>query len=70
MRRSIVIGVVATTWALGLIWVAPASALAPDRQPFSFVGHGVIDCGTFVDAFDDFLQRIRHGVFRRSGLPD
>jgi hypothetical protein len=69
MRRSIVVGVVATTWVLGLMWAAPASALAPERQPFSFVGHGVIDCGTFVDAFDDFFNGFDTVYFDAAGSP-
>jgi hypothetical protein len=71
MRRLIGIGVmvVTATWAVGLICAPPASALAPERQPFSFVGHGVIDCGTFVDAFDDFFNGFDTVYFDAAGSP-
>jgi len=57
-------GVAVTMFIIG---AAPADALAPHRESFSFVGHGVVDCGTFVDAFDDFFSATDTVYFDRSG---
>ena len=71
MRRSVGIGVsvVTAAWVVLGMWTPSASALAPDRQPISFVGHGVIDCGTFVDAFDDFFNGFETIYFDQAGNP-
>ena len=56
--RIVRLGLIVATvpWVLGGLWVGSAAALAPERQPFSFVGHGVVDCGTFEDDFTDFFN--------------
>ena len=71
MRRSVGVGVsvVTAAWVVLGMWTPSASALAPDRQPISFVGHGVIDCGTFVDAFDDFFNGFETIYFDQAGDP-
>jgi len=54
--------------ALGL--TAPAvQAHAPARQLFSFVGHGVVDCGTFEDRFTDYFSGTETLFFDSAGNP-
>ena len=54
---------------LVLTFSAPiaAGAQAPQRQPFSLVGHGVIYCGTFEDDFIDHYSGTEVVYFDSSG---
>ncbi len=68
LRRSVVVaGVVAIGSVLGLSAASTALALPPQTSSFSFSEDGVIDCGTFVDPFTDFLTGTRTVFFDSRG---
>jgi hypothetical protein len=68
LRKSVAVaGVVAVGSVVGLFGASTASALPPQMSTFSFSEGGVIDCGTFVDPYTDFLTGTRTLFFDSEG---
>jgi hypothetical protein len=71
MTRITRLGLIVATipWLLGGLGVGTARAQQPQREPFSAVGHGVVDCGTFEDVFTDFFNGTQTIYFDSAGNP-
>jgi len=71
MTRITRLGLIVATipWLLGGLGVGTAAAQEPQKQPFSFVGHGVVNCGTFEDDFTDFFNGTETLYFDSAGDP-